>query len=250
MSDAPDIRPILALLEDANDAGRCMEAAAALRVLSQLRPENLQVKAALTRALFGAGLWQEAWDAYEVRFDLMPEVFTKVTRPGPNGPEAMPIWRGGALPDALLVMGEQGLGDTIQFARYALLAAAAGAKVAFSVQDPLLRLFKDFASDVTVIGQNEEPTEFDLHCPLLSLPLAHSTRLATIPAFEQGYLAAPTEDVARWDQRLPKGRRRIGLVWSGSQTHANDANRSVPLAKLVPLFQPGEVWVSLQKEVR
>jgi len=104
MSDAPDIAPILALLEDARDAGRCMEAAAALRVLSQLRPENLQVRAALARALFGAGLWQEAWDAYEVRFDLMPEVFTKVTRPGPNGPEPMPIWRGGALPEALLVM--------------------------------------------------------------------------------------------------------------------------------------------------
>ena len=100
MAEAPDIGPILALLEDARDAGRCMEAAAALRALSQLRPENLQVKAALARALFGAGLWQEAWDAYEVRFDLMPEVFTKVTRPGPNGPEPMPMWRGGALPAA------------------------------------------------------------------------------------------------------------------------------------------------------
>ncbi|MFM7418731.1 MAG: tetratricopeptide repeat protein, partial [Alphaproteobacteria bacterium] len=135
MSDAPDIAPILALLEDARDAGRYREAATALQVLSQLRPENLHVRAALARALFGAGLWQEAWDAYEVRFDLMPEVFTKVTRPGPNGPEPMPIWRGGALPEALLVMGEQGLGDTIQFARFLLMLRARGVRV-HAVLDP------------------------------------------------------------------------------------------------------------------
>jgi ADP-heptose:LPS heptosyltransferase len=121
--------------------------------------------------------------------------------------------------------------------------------VVFSVQGPLLRLFKGFEPAVTVIGQNEAPTEFDLHCPLLTLPLAFGTRLETIPAWEDGYLTAQPEDVARWDQRLPAG-RRIGLVWSGSQMHANDANRSLSLAKLSPLFQPGDVWVSLQKEVR
>ncbi|MCA3270694.1 MAG: tetratricopeptide repeat protein [Roseomonas sp.] len=194
-------------------------------------------------ALLVLGRFEEGWLAYEYR-NLRHK--TLAARKYPK-----PLWWGKEpLKDQrLYIYWEQGLGDTIQFARYALLAAAAGAKVAFSVQGPLLRLFKGFEPDVTVIGQNEAPTEFDLHCPLLTLPLAFGTRLETIPALENGYLTAPPEDVARWDQRLPAG-RRIGLVWSGSQMHANDANRSLALAKMAPLFQPGDVWVSLQKEVR
>ena len=117
MSQPADISPILTVLEEAHHGGRSLEAAAALRALSRLAPQDLRVRAALSRALFAAGLWTEAWDAYEVRFELLPEVFPKVTRMGPNGPEPMPIWRGGPVPEALLVMGEQGLGDTIQFAR-------------------------------------------------------------------------------------------------------------------------------------
>ncbi len=194
-------------------------------------------------ALLALGRFEEGWLGYEYR-NLRHK--TLAARKYPK-----PLWWGKEpLKDQrLYIYWEQGLGDTIQFARYALLAAAAGAKVAFSVQDPLLRLLRGFEPAVTVIGQNEAPTEFDLHCPLLTLPLAFGTRLETIPAWEEGYLKAPSEDVARWNQRLPAG-RRIGLVWSGNQTHANDANRSLSLAKISPLFQPGDVWVSLQKEVR
>ena len=194
-------------------------------------------------ALLALGRFEEGWLGYEYR-NLRHK--TLAARKYPK-----PLWWGKEpLKDQrLYIYWEQGLGDTIQFARYALLAAAAGAKVAFSVQDPLLRLLRGFEPAVTVIGQNEAPTEFDLHCPLLTLPLAFGTRLENIPAWEEGYLKAPSEDVARWNQRLPAG-RRIGLVWSGNQTHANDANRSLSLAKISPLFQPGDVWVSLQKEVR
>ena len=195
-------------------------------------------------ALLALGRFEEGWLGYEYR-NLRHK--TLAARKYPK-----PLWWGKEpLKDQrLYIYWEQGLGDTIQFARYALLAAAAGAKVAFSVQGPLLRLFKGFEPDVTVIGQNEAPTEFDLHCPLLTLPLAFGTRLETIPTWEDGYLTAPLEDIARWDKRLPAGRRRIGLVWSGSQMHGNDANRSLALAKIAPLFQSDDVWVSLQKEVR
>ena len=209
----------------------------------KLQPDDREASWSRALALLALGRFEDGWLAYENR-NLRHK--TLAARKYPK-----PLWWGNQqLKDQrLYIYWEQGLGDTIHFARYVLLAAAAGAKVAFSVQDPLRRLFKGFEPAVTVIGQNEAPTEFELHAPLLTLPLAFGTRLETIPAFENGYLTAPPEDVARWHQRLPAG-RRIGLVWSGSQTHANDANRSLALAKLSPLFRPGDVWVSLQKEVR
>ena len=224
--------------------GRLEEALASYDVALTLNPDDRETLWNRALALLVLGRFDEGWLAYEYR-NLRHK--TLAARKYPK-----PIWWGKEPLENqhLYIYWEQGLGDTIQFARYALLAAAAGAKVSLSVQDPLMRLFKDFAPGVKIIGQNEAPTEFDLHCPLMSLPLAFGTRLETIPAFENGYFNAPAEEAAQWYQRLPKGRRRIGLVWSGSQIHTNDANRSIRLAKLSALFQPGDVWVSLQKEVR
>ena len=194
--------------------------------------------------LLTLGRFEEGWAAYEAR-DGVPGILTKRNYP-------KPLWLGQEMlkDKRLYVYWEQGFGDTIQFSRYALLAAAAGAKVAFSVQDPLLRLFKGCFQNITVIGQHEGPTDFDLHCPLLSMPLGFGTRLETIPSVIGGYLKVPAEDVALWQQKLGPAGRRIGLVWSGYQGHLNDFNRSVPLARLQGLLQPGSIWVSLQKEVR
>ena len=224
--------------------GRQQEALAAYDAALKLKSDDRETLWNRALALLLLGRFDEGWLAYEYR-NLRQK--TLAARKYPK-----PLWWGKEPIENqhLYVYWEQGLGDTLHFARYALLAVAAGARVTLSVQDPLRRLFKDFAPGVAVVGQNDAPDDFGLHCPLMTLPLAFGTRLETIPAFENGYLAAPAEDVARWDQRLPKGRRRIGLVWSGSQIHVNDANRSVRLTKLLPLFQPGDVWVSLQKEVR
>ena len=210
----------------------------------KLKPDDTETLWNRALALLALGRFEEGWLAYEYR-NLRHK--TLAARKYPQ-----PLWWGKqALKDQrLYVYWEQGLGDTIQFARYVLLAAAAGARVIFSVQEPLRRLFKDFDPAVTIIGQNDEPAEFDLHCPLLTLPLAFGTRLETIPAFPGGYLRAPAEDVARWAARLPSGRRRMGLVWSGSAAHGNDCNRSMALARLSALVQPEDSWISLQKEVR
>jgi tetratricopeptide (TPR) repeat protein len=223
---------------------RVEEALAAYDMALTLKPDDTESSWNRALALLVLGRFEEGWLAYECR-NLRRG--NQTARQYPK-----PLWCGKQLikDQHLYIYWEQGLGDTVQFARYALLAAAAGAQVTFSVQEPLLRLFKDLTPGVTIIGQNDAPAEFDLYCPLLTLPLAFGTRLETIPAFEKGYLTAPAEDIARWDQRLPKGQRRIGLVWSGSRMHANDANRSAPLVKLSPLFQQGDVWVSLQKEMR
>jgi tetratricopeptide (TPR) repeat protein len=210
----------------------------------KLKPDDTETLWNRALALLALGRFEEGWLAYEYR-NLRRK--TLAARKYPQ-----PLWWGKqALTDQrLYVYWEQGLGDTIQFARYVLLAAAAGAQVTFSVQEPLRRLFKDFDPAVTIIGQNDEPAAFDLHCPLLTLPLAFGTTLRTLPAFPRGYLRAPAEDAARWAARLPSGRRRIGLVWSGSATHGNDANRSIALVRLAALIQPEDSWISLQKEVR
>jgi len=224
--------------------GRLDEAVMSYEAALKIKPDDRETSWNRALALLLLGRFEEGWLAYEYR-NLRRK--TLAARKYPQ-----PLWWGQEpLKDRhLYVYWEQGLGDTIQFARYVLLAAAAGAKVTFSLQDPLLRLFEGFDSAITMIGQNEAPTEFDLHCPLMTLPLAFGTRLETIPAFESGYLSVPPADIARWDQRLPRGRRRIGLVWSGSRIHGNDANRSIRLARLSPLLQTDDIWVSLQKEIR
>jgi Glycosyltransferase family 9 (heptosyltransferase) len=91
---------------------------------------------------------------------------------------------------------------------------------------------------------------FDLHCPFLSLPHAFNTRLDSIPA-QIPYLAAPVAAIDKWRDRLGQNNvPRVGIVWSGRSTHANDANRSIALSSLMPLRSPDVQLVSLQNEVR
>ena len=91
---------------------------------------------------------------------------------------------------------------------------------------------------------------FDLHCPLLTLPLACGTVASRIPA-DVPYLAASTSQKQKWQQRLgPRPGLRAGLVWSGNLDHANDGNRSIALAELLRHLPDGVQYISLQKEVR
>jgi tetratricopeptide (TPR) repeat protein len=147
-----------------------------------------------------------------------------------------PLWLGD-VPVAgktILLHAEQGFGDTIQFIRYAPLLAKRGARVICEVQPALKPLLSQFEG-IEVIAEGDALPRFDLHCPLLSLPLAFGTRLETIPA-TACYLAAPAERVEHWRARLPQDGPRVGFVWSGSPAHKNDANRSIPLARLAALF--------------
>jgi Flp pilus assembly protein TadD len=165
---------------------------------------------------------------------------------------AAPQWQGDTDPAGrtVLVHAEQGLGDTLQFARYAPLLAARGARVVLEVQPPLRDLLRTLPGGAEVIARGDALPDVDLHCPLLSLPLAFGTRLESIPA-PVGYLQAEPARVARWQARLgPAPGPRIGLVWSGNPDHNNDRNRSLPLAALRPLFRPGMEFVSLQPQVR
>ena len=162
-----------------------------------------------------------------------------------------PLWLGDAplSGKTILLHAEQGFGDTIQFIRYAPLLAGRGAKVICEVQGELRSLLSQF-EDIDVIAEGGPLPRYELHCPLLSLPLAFATKPGTIPATVP-YLAAPAERLAHWRDRLPQSGLRAGFVWSGSSSHKNDLNRSIPLARLAALFKdPPLRCFSLQTELR
>ena len=150
----------------------------------------------------------------------------------------------------ILLHAEQGLGDTIQFVRYAPLLAARGAIVILEVQPQLVRLLSGMQGVAAVVARKERLPHYDFHCPLLSLPLACATALDTIPA-EIPYIVAADAGVASWRARLPQRRPLVGLVWSGERSHDNDLNRSMRFEMLAPLLDIPEIaFISLQHEVR
>ncbi len=151
----------------------------------------------------------------------------------------------------ILLHAEQGLGDTLQFVRYVSRVAAQGARVVLEVQPALKDLISGIEGPAEVIARGEDLPEFDIHCPLLSLPLAFGTRLDTIPA-DIPYLTVPPDRITAWSSHLERSAlHRVGLAWSGGRTHRNDHNRSIALTHLAPLFADPQIqFVSLQQELR
>jgi tetratricopeptide (TPR) repeat protein len=163
-----------------------------------------------------------------------------------------PLWLGEFPParKAVLLHAEQGLGDTIQFARYAPLLAQSGAAVVLEAQAELKELMRRLDGVAAVIARGEASPPFDLHCPLGSLPLALHTLPNTVPA-QIPYLAADEAHVAKWSARLDAlPRPRIAIAWSGNPSHDNDRNRSIAFARLAPLFSAPASFISMQKDLR
>jgi len=163
-----------------------------------------------------------------------------------------PLWLGqeAVAGKTILLHAEQGLGDSIQFCRYVPLVAARGARVVLEVPRPLHDLMSTLAGSPEVIDKGSRLPEFDMHCPLLSLPLAFGTTLETIPS-SVPYLQVSPAGGQHWNARLGANRgRRVGLAWSGRPTHKNDQNRSIGLQPLLPLLDTGATFVCLQKDIR
>jgi len=152
----------------------------------------------------------------------------------------------------ILLHADEGLGDSIQFARYATLVAALGAKVILEVPPSIQQLLVGIPGVAACVGRSSAASPaFDLHCPLGSLPLALGTRLYTIPFAERYLPEPPAARVKAWEDRLgPHDRFRVGLVWSGNPDHNNDYNRSMALRTLAPLLDCDVQFVSLQKGIR
>jgi ADP-heptose:LPS heptosyltransferase len=170
----------------------------------------------------------------------------------PQKGRGRPLWLG-EYPLArktILLHAEQGLGDTIQFARFAPALAARGAKVVLEVQGELQTLLSRLDGIDAVIARGEQPPPFDVHSPLGSLPLVLKTEPSTVPA-DITYLAAEDAQVAKWSARIGAlSRPWIALTWSGNASHDNDRNRSIAFGRLAPLLSAPASFVSIQREVR
>ena len=216
----------------------------AVRALA-IKPDFAHARFVEAVARLSLGDFAAGWRAYESRW----HVGWLASQRRDYG---APLWLGevSLAGKTILLHAEQGLGDTIQFARYAPLLAAQGACVILEVQQQLVRLLSNLPGVAKVIARKEPSPRYDYHCPLLSLPLACGTTLETIPS-QASYIAAPQADVAQWRTRLPRQRPLVGLVWSGERSHDNDLNRSMRLQTLTPLFDLTDIaFVSLQHEVR
>lgn len=224
--------------------GRYDEAVESLRKALELRPVYPEAQCNLSQALLVRGEFLEGWDKYESRWRLssmQPRPFRQ------------PWWRGEPIiGQTILLHVEQGFGDAIQFARYAPLVRALGAKVLLEAPRELLRLFAPLARDGVRLVQRGLPLpHFDVHCPLLSLPGALGCDIDNIPA-SVPYLSAEPDLVTQWRKRLGgEGTLKVGLVWAGNPQHGNDHHRSFRPHAFKPLFDvPGVSFYSLQKQQR
>ncbi len=161
---------------------------------------------------------------------------------------AQPEWDGGPFPGrTLLLHAEQGLGDTLQFIRYAPLVRGLGGRVVVECQKPLAHLLGSVAGIDALVPEGNPLPPFDLHTPLLSLPHLLGTTAATVPAAVP-YLSPDPGAVEVWRHRVGRGEElKVGLVWAGSPGHENDRNRSIPLKRLRPLLDvPSMRFFALQ----
>ncbi len=198
----------------------------------------------LAVCLLAAGDYQAGWAAFEARLESA------------QARRSLPLLAGRRLgPDDavagrhVVVMAEQGFGDTLQFVRYVPLLRRRGARVTLLVPPELVGLLEGVAD--AVHPKEAQPEAVDFICPMLSLPHIFGTTLEDVPA-ALPYLAAPAHEAAFWQRALgPPAALRVGLVWSGNPDHLLDAARSLPLAALAPLLAvPGAEFHAIQTGFR
>jgi tetratricopeptide (TPR) repeat protein len=224
------------------EQGKFDEAIAAYRKALELKPDyalghwNLSVVALLL------GDWQLGWQEYEWRFQV---------KDFPNRIFSKPAWDGQPVHGkTILLYSEQGLGDTIQFVRYAPLVKQLGGNVILQCHKALFQLLQGLPGVDHLITDTDEPPTYDTHAAILSLPGIFKTTNETIPA-PVPYLSASSPLIEKWKTRLAAyDGFKIGINWQGSVTFRGDRFRSIPLRNFTPLSQvPNVHLISLQKGV-
>ena len=258
---------------------RYTEALACFIKAGEADPEHLDAhwNECITRLLLGD--FKQGWPLHEARWQKNegrwePDPAKRGWRHIPH-----PLWVGehsvgdtSVVGKTVCLWAEQGFGDTLQFCRYAPLVQAMGAKVFLYVREPIARLLvQSFAgTGIDVVAGSQPLPPFDVHCPMMSLPLACGTdSVDKIPA-RTPYIFAKDEDVLHWKNRLAshtqqgfegnETSKRVGLVWSGLMRSTNpaaakmDAERSIDFELLAPLLAHSQQglqriqWFSLQKD--
>ena len=243
------------------DMGRMHEALQAHAKAVERDPLHAGARYNLALTQLRLGDWVSGWPGYEARWRFrevhrIPRAFKQ------------PRWQGEPLLGRIesriegrriLLHAEQGLGDSIQFCRYATLVAARGGFPILQVQEPAERLLRSLAvvragqAEIALLGK--QPPDFDLECPLMSLPAVFETTTDTVP-WPGAYLGADSALVQDKRMQFPdvrpglEGRRslRVGLAWAGNPGYKADRHRSMEFKTLLPLLcTPGVTWISLQK---
>ena len=223
--------------------GRPEEARQALDRACALRPQDTNACFARAQAQLLLGDLPAGFRGFELRWEILGKEAKADTD--------RPLWLGETAIEGktILLHGEQGLGDILQFVRYAPMVAALGARVVLRTRPPLMRLFAGMPGVAQLVSETEPLPAHDLHCPLMTLPVAFGTTVETIPA-EIPYLKAEPSRVAEWKEKLgPASRPRLGLVWAGNPDLKQASIRDIPFKTLLPLLQLPADFISLQKVI-
>jgi hypothetical protein len=221
--------------------GRIDEAIACSFKALRLKPDDPQAHLVRAQTLLYFGDYEQGWKEYEWRTSSPTFGVHPISL-------ARPAWDGSPLDGRILFLrAEQGMGDTIQFIRYANLLKEQGGRIMVECQPPLVPLLRSCPAIETIIVPGDVPPHYDVYALILSLPRLLGTTLATIPV-DIPYLFPDPALVERWREELKTiDRFKVGIVWQGNTMHKMDNMRSVPLEQFAPLAEvPGVQLVSLQ----
>ncbi|WP_413193070.1 tetratricopeptide repeat protein [Pararobbsia alpina] len=217
----------------------------------EIEPESkIDAKLSSATSSLRLGNYADGWRRYESRLEM-----DRIPIVDPAKYAGAQRWNGEDLTGkTLLIVPEQGVGDTIQFCRFVpMVAQTSNAQVVFAANRAVLPLLagKEHewapAGNLRMLAHDDELPLCDYFVPLMSLPFVFGTRVETIPSAQQ-YLSAPEAYRQKWSSVLPNnGKLRIGLAWAGNPNHVNDRNRSMPIQFLAPLVSDTSVnWVAIQ----
>jgi hypothetical protein len=206
-------------------------------------PNSITAKFNLAVSYLILGDYARGWPAYEARWQYEHLA-------GSLPQHSQPRWTGQDLKDkTILVVGEQGHGDNIQFCRFLFNLHAAGAKILFQVTDGMIPLLSNNTGIINWVGRyTDQPPEFDYWVPIMSIPGVLGITLDNLPP-QINYLTAQETQTKEWLQRLgPKTRMRVGFSWSGRRDAWLNQHKGVPFETMLELVKntPEYEWINLQ----